>query len=344
MKKFKVVLAVTLAVLMSLALAPASLADVEATVLYEYAEIVEIIDEDDSCFVLVTNSSNQSYYLVINDDTVFLDNEIKAATDIGALEEGDLIIAYYSAVSTRSEPPQTVCYAIITNLKEGVDHAKFMTVGEIIEDESGLPKFLNTLGDYIITLPAGGPAVEPGDDVFVWFTIAAMSYPAQAQANAALVVGSEAAAVPPIAGVELVARPTSATVIVNGEEVSFDAYNILGNNFFKLRDLAYVLSGTEKQFGVDFDLDSNTILLTHEEEYTEVGGEMAGKGTDNKTPRSTASRILLDGEEVSFTAYNIEGNNYFMLRDIAATFDFSVEWDAENTTIIIDTSAGYTAE
>ena len=48
----------------------------------------------------------------------------------------------------------------------------------------------------------------------------------------------------------LTAKPTASTVLVNGENVAFDAYNINDNNYFKLRDLAYILSGTEKQFEV----------------------------------------------------------------------------------------------
>jgi hypothetical protein len=40
------------------------------------------------------------------------------------------------------------------------------------------------------------------------------------------------------------ASPTSSTVLVNGKNVAFDAYNINGNNYFKLRDLAYTLNGT----------------------------------------------------------------------------------------------------
>ncbi|MEG0798795.1 MAG: WG repeat-containing protein, partial [Acidaminococcaceae bacterium] len=54
--------------------------------------------------------------------------------------------------------------------------------------------------------------------------------------------------------------PTTVTAIssaqkvtVNGKDVAFDAYNINGNNYFKLRDLAFALSGSEKQFDVGWD-------------------------------------------------------------------------------------------
>lgn len=140
------------------------------------------------------------------------------------------------------------------------------------------------------------------------------------------------------------AKPTSSTVLVNGEKIDFDAYHINGNNFFKLRDLAYTLNDTDKQFEVEWDDANKAISLKSRNPYTEVGGEMESKGTGNKKATPTISKILLDDEEVSFTAFHIEGNNYFKLRDIGRAFDFSVEWDAANKIIAIDTSMPYTEE
>ena len=140
----------------------------------------------------------------------------------------------------------------------------------------------------------------------------------------------------------LVAKPTASTVLVNGQVVAFDAYNINDNNYFKLRDLAYILNGSEKQFAIGWDGANNAISLTSGQAYEAVGGEMTGKGAGDKTPTPTSSRIYLDGSEVQFTAYNIEDNNYFKLRDVGAAFDFGVDWDGANNTIVIDTSKGYT--
>lgn len=140
------------------------------------------------------------------------------------------------------------------------------------------------------------------------------------------------------------ATPTSSTILVNGEKISFDAYTINGNNYFKLRDLAYILSGTQKQFEVEWDSANNAIQLTSSKAYTAVGGEMASKGSGSKTATPTSSKIYLDGTEVSFTAYTIDGNNYFKLRDIGAAFDIGVDWDGANNTIVIDTSKGYTPD
>ncbi|MCL1810395.1 MAG: copper amine oxidase N-terminal domain-containing protein, partial [Clostridiales bacterium] len=143
---------------------------------------------------------------------------------------------------------------------------------------------------------------------------------------------------------ENLARPTEATVIVNGQNVNFDAYNVNGNNFFKLRDLAYILTGSSKQFDVTWVGEANLILLSSGQAYETVGGEMSAKGQGNKYAAPTSSLILLDGEEVSFSAYNIEDNNYFKLRDIGEAFDFGVDWDNDNKIITVDTGKSYTPE
>ena len=53
-------------------------------------------------------------------------------------------------------------------------------------------------------------------------------------------------------------------------------------------------------------------------------------------------QIILDGKEVTFTAYNIDGSNCFKLRDIGIAADFCVDWDGANNAIVIDTNKGYT--
>lgn len=154
--------------------------------------------------------------------------------------------------------------------------------------------------------------------------------------------GQKPASVPTAPTASVSANPTSSTVLVNGTKTAFDAYNIAGSNYFKLRDLAYVLSGTQKQFEVSWDGTAKAISLTSGKPYTAVGGEMSAGASAAANAVPTAAKIFVDGREVSLTAYNIGGNNYFKLRDIGQTFDFGVGWDGASRTITIDTSAGYT--
>lgn len=142
----------------------------------------------------------------------------------------------------------------------------------------------------------------------------------------------------------MTATPTASKVLVNGSSVSFDAYTINGNNYFKLRDLAKVLSGTAKQFNVSWDSASKVINLVSDSAYTAVGGELAAGDGLAKSAVLNSSAIYKDGVQVSLTAYTINGNNYFKLRDIGQAFNFGVTWDGTANTIKIDTSTGYTAE
>ena len=53
--------------------------------------------------------------------------------------------------------------------------------------------------------------------------------------------------------------------------------------------------------------------------------------------------IYINGQETKISSYNIGGNNYFKLRDLGAVMGFSVAWDNQNSTIIIDTGKPYSA-
>ncbi|HEX2947644.1 MAG TPA: calcium-binding protein [Clostridia bacterium] len=138
--------------------------------------------------------------------------------------------------------------------------------------------------------------------------------------------------------------PASSAVIVNGKAVDFDAYTIQGANYFNLRDVAYILNGTSKQFDCSYDGTTNSIRLVSGKPYIAIGGEMRAKGTHPVIPAATTSNLYLDATPVAMNAYNINGSNYFKLRDIARAFDFYIEWDADNKQIVMDTSRGYVEE
>ncbi|MFC0211804.1 stalk domain-containing protein [Paenibacillus chartarius] len=138
------------------------------------------------------------------------------------------------------------------------------------------------------------------------------------------------------------ANPTASKVMVNGKEVTFEAYNIDGNNYFKLRDFAQAVNGSDKQFEVSWDNANNAISLISKKAYTQVGGELAvSAAAGSKQAASTNSKIYVDGKEVRLTAYNIDGNNYFKLRDVAQAFNIGVTWDGTANMVGIDTKADY---
>jgi len=134
------------------------------------------------------------------------------------------------------------------------------------------------------------------------------------------------------------ATPTNSKITVNGKEVAFEAYTINGSNYFKLRDLAAAVSGTEKQFNVSWDAEHNAIRLTSGQGYKAVGGELTvSNKPSSKVAQPTNSKIIVDGKEVQLTAYNIGNSNYFKLRDIADIFNIGVTWNGTTQTVGIDT-------
>ena len=145
------------------------------------------------------------------------------------------------------------------------------------------------------------------------------------------------------------AVPTSSKIMINGNDVAFDAYNIDGNNYFKLRDLAYALNDTDKKFNVEYYAESDTIRVIMSTPYAIVGGEMStGDGVTKTGVLSTSAIEFISygagGAHYAPVGFNINGNNYYKLRDIAQELYFSVEWDGTKDTIVIDTSKQYTPE
>lgn len=129
----------------------------------------------------------------------------------------------------------------------------------------------------------------------------------------------------------------SSQVLFDGKVVAMDAYQINGYNYFKLRDLAYLLNGTQAQISVSWVEDLQTIQLGRGM-YAPVGGELEAKGQAASQVAIANVKLTFLGDSVSMQAFEIDGNNYFKLRDVGRVVGFSVNWDAANDTVIIRTS------
>lgn len=129
--------------------------------------------------------------------------------------------------------------------------------------------------------------------------------------------------------------PSTHNLKVDDNPVSLAAYNINGNNFFKLRDIASILNGTPSQFSVGWDGTEKRITLVTGEAYVPDGTERAAGDGLRRFGLPTDASLFVNGAQSAPTAYNIEGNNYFKLRDLADLLGFTVEWDEATQTICI---------
>lgn len=146
----------------------------------------------------------------------------------------------------------------------------------------------------------------------------------------------------PFVSIDKTAQPVNSSITVNEHPIALQAYNIDGDDYFKLRDLAMALNEKGKQFNVAWDEANKAILIISKAPYSPVGGELASSGgTSDVSAVLSSATVCLDGKEISLTAYTINGNNYFKPCDVGQALNFGVTRDESGNTIKIDTSTGY---
>jgi len=124
-------------------------------------------------------------------------------------------------------------------------------------------------------------------------------------------------------------------VAVAGEKVDPEIYNIEGYNYFKLRDIAVLLKGTEAEFAVDFDNAKKEVYIDTDGKYVADGKELNKAGDKSDSLVLSDFTIIIDGEEVAVQVYNIGGNNYFKLADLGDALGFAYSYDVATRTVNI---------
>ena len=132
------------------------------------------------------------------------------------------------------------------------------------------------------------------------------------------------------------ASRTSARIYLNDDTVTITGYEIGGNNYFKLRDLAYALKDTTSCFDLAWNAGVNRVEVYTQRPYA---GDAPENSWSNRTVQAVpaSAELSVDGRTVSVTAYEINGNNYYKLRDMGELLSFSTEWLEESGSICIYT-------
>lgn len=125
------------------------------------------------------------------------------------------------------------------------------------------------------------------------------------------------------------------TININGSFSKVASYNIGGNNYFRLRDLASILAGTEAAFDVGYD-DSKRLITV------QTGTVLSGAPSliqldSNDVAVPNAMTVMVDDRYVAPTAYNINGFTYFKLRELGQILGFGVDWDEDAQSMVINT-------
>ncbi|NMO95033.1 hypothetical protein [Paenibacillus lemnae] len=134
-----------------------------------------------------------------------------------------------------------------------------------------------------------------------------------------------------------IARAAATWISFDGESQVLDGFNIGGSNYYKLRDIAENLSGSTSQFNVTFNKSKNAVEILTGRSYAfeSKPASMYYSKNQNYKARFTDSKVLIDGELQLLKAYNIDGSNYFQLRDLAQKLSFKVAYDQNAGQILV---------
>lgn len=136
------------------------------------------------------------------------------------------------------------------------------------------------------------------------------------------------------------AYATRSKITVNEIAGDFEVYTIDDYTYFKLRDIAYAINGTGKQFDAVWNEGTGSINLVTGAGYSGNPSTGGGVGQDAMAVTSTA-KLNLNGAAQSVSAFTINDYTYFKLRDIAKLLDVGVTWNEGTGTIGIDTTKSY---
>lgn len=131
------------------------------------------------------------------------------------------------------------------------------------------------------------------------------------------------------------AKVTESSTYFDGEKKALNGFNISNNNYFRLRDVAEYFSGTASQFDVTWNKANNAIEIITGQAYTPEKKASSNYYSRSRTYSATlsTSKVLVNGQLQSITAYNIDENNYVQLRDLAGKIPFDIEYDVQSDRI-----------
>ena len=148
-----------------------------------------------------------------------------------------------------------------------------------------------------------------------------------------------------LASTDPVATPTwQELYLMNADEKvapvkkDLEIYNIRGNNYMKVRDLGYLMD-----FGVTYDHDLKGVSIVKGEHSDGIQVSNA-KATEKQTAKTGWSPMFVEGQKINgVTMYNIHGNNFVKIRDMAKVVGFGCIYSKDLKAVVLSPFFDYTA-
>lgn len=136
---------------------------------------------------------------------------------------------------------------------------------------------------------------------------------------------------------ETKAKVITSTVDVNDRKNEMTGYMINNYTYFKLRDLAMLLNGTERQFNIKFNTKNSIINIACNEEYIYTENNYYIKN-DLKMKKNNIP-IYLCETKMNLESYSYNGSTYVKVRDLCNVLDIKVGWNNKGNVLMLNTDS-----
>ena len=168
---------------------------------YYQGQVEELVKKTDGTLsqIVMESESDGAYTMNVSAETVWIDSTDRVTFDPAELKEGEALSVFHSPVSTKSIPPQSAAFAVVRNVSQTGDSARYHEV-EAVELKDGTLTITTDNGGMLVradaetkVTTAKGDAATLSDiktDSFVmaWYGIVALSYPGQAHASQIMIL------------------------------------------------------------------------------------------------------------------------------------------------------------
>lgn len=120
------------------------------------------------------------------------------------------------------------------------------------------------------------------------------------------------------------ASPELSGIYLNGVKLFLNAYDIDGDRYYNLRDIAAALDGMGKGFDVEWQYEDDTLSILSRQAYTTEEVETEALGTVARPALYAETAVYLDGIRIELTAYYIAQELYVALDELGAALGFFV--------------------
>ncbi len=124
---------------------------------------------------------------------------------------------------------------------------------------------------------------------------------------------------------------------LDGESVRCKTFNISGDYYCNLVDLAGFFSGTASQFNVTISKSKKTINITTGKDYTSSIQQdfIFYIYNKNYNAKPLSKKIYVNGKQSNIKGYTIDGNDYVKLKDLSKAVPFDMEMSSNKKQIYL---------